>query len=102
VTTLVEPALAGPLVDARAQLAAAVELELERVTRRYTSEIIPLIGPERDITAPDVGTDEQTMAWIKADVMLEAAGCLVVPRHPGKRRGVIVSYFEWVQANQAY
>ncbi|GIG29342.1 glutamate dehydrogenase [Cellulomonas marina] len=38
--------------------------ELERVTRRYTSEIMPVIGPERDIMAPDVGTDAQTMAWI--------------------------------------
>jgi glutamate dehydrogenase (NAD(P)+) len=38
--------------------------ELERVTRRYTSEIISLIGPERDIPAPDIGTDEQTMAWM--------------------------------------
>jgi len=38
--------------------------ELERVTRRYTSEISPLIGPERDIPAPDVGTDESTMAWM--------------------------------------
>ena len=37
--------------------------ELERVTRRYASEILPVIGPERDIPAPDVGTDEQTMAW---------------------------------------
>ncbi|GGL02246.1 Glu/Leu/Phe/Val family dehydrogenase [Planomonospora parontospora] len=38
--------------------------ELERVTRRYVNEILPIIGPERDIPAPDVGTDEQTMAWI--------------------------------------
>ena len=38
--------------------------ELERVTRRYASEILPIIGPEKDLTAPDVGTDEQTMAWI--------------------------------------
>jgi glutamate dehydrogenase (NAD(P)+) len=38
--------------------------ELERVTRRYTSEISPLIGPERDIPAPDIGTDESTMAWM--------------------------------------
>lgn len=38
--------------------------ELERVTRRYTSEIFPIIGPERDIPAPDIGTNEQTMAWI--------------------------------------
>ena len=39
-------------------------LELERVSRRYASEILPLIGPEKDILAPDVGTDEQTMAWM--------------------------------------
>lgn len=38
--------------------------ELERVTRRYTSEIMPIIGPERDIMAPDIGTNEQTMAWV--------------------------------------
>jgi glutamate dehydrogenase (NAD(P)+) len=38
--------------------------ELERVTRRYTSEIMPIIGPETDIPAPDVGTNEQTMAWM--------------------------------------
>ena len=38
--------------------------ELERVTRRYASEITPIIGPEKDIPAPDVGTDEQTMAWM--------------------------------------
>ena len=38
--------------------------ELERMTRRYTSEILPLIGPEQDIPSPDVYTDAQTMAWI--------------------------------------
>ena len=38
--------------------------ELERMTRRYTSEIINEIGPERDIPAPDVGTDGNVMAWI--------------------------------------
>jgi glutamate dehydrogenase (NAD(P)+) len=38
--------------------------ELEQLTRRYASEILPLIGPERDIPAPDVGTDGQIMAWI--------------------------------------
>jgi len=38
--------------------------ELERMTRRYASEILPLIGPEQDIPAPDVYTDSQTMAWI--------------------------------------
>lgn len=40
------------------------ERELERVTRRYTSEILPVIGPDTDIPAPDIGTDENTMAWI--------------------------------------
>ena len=38
--------------------------ELERMTRRYTSEVMLLIGPDLDIPAPDMGTDEQTMAWI--------------------------------------
>jgi glutamate dehydrogenase (NAD(P)+) len=38
--------------------------ELERMTRRYMSELIPVVGPEKDIPAPDVGTDEQTMAWM--------------------------------------
>jgi glutamate dehydrogenase (NAD(P)+) len=50
----------GVAVDPR----ALSRNELERVTRRYASEIIPIIGPEKDIPAPDVGTDEQTMAWI--------------------------------------
>ncbi len=38
--------------------------ELQRLTRRYTSEIFPLIGPDHDIPAPDVGTNEQVMAWM--------------------------------------
>jgi glutamate dehydrogenase (NAD(P)+) len=38
--------------------------ELERVTRRFTQEIIPFIGPQMDIPAPDLGTNEQTMAWM--------------------------------------
>ena len=40
------------------------QAELERVTRRYTSEIMPMIGPDTDIMAPDMGTDAQTMAWV--------------------------------------
>ncbi len=40
------------------------ESELERITRRYTAEIYEFIGPERDVPAPDVNTNEQTMAWI--------------------------------------
>lgn len=38
--------------------------ELERLTRRYTQELIPVLGPQIDIPAPDVGTNEQVMAWI--------------------------------------
>ncbi len=38
--------------------------ELERMTRRYASELIPIIGPERDIPAPDMNTNAQIMAWI--------------------------------------
>jgi len=50
----------GVAIDPRAH----TQLELERVTRRYTSEILPIIGPEIDIPAPDMGTNEQTMAWM--------------------------------------
>ncbi|MGB9068551.1 MAG: Glu/Leu/Phe/Val dehydrogenase [Candidatus Acidiferrales bacterium] len=38
--------------------------ELERVTRRYTAALSDWLGPERDIPAPDIGTNEQTMAWV--------------------------------------
>jgi glutamate dehydrogenase (NAD(P)+) len=38
--------------------------ELERVTRRFTSELLPIIGPQEDIAAPDMATNEQTMAWM--------------------------------------
>ena len=38
--------------------------ELQRLTRRYTAEIFPLIGPDQDIPAPDVGTNEHVMAWM--------------------------------------
>jgi len=38
--------------------------ELERLTRRFTQEMIPFIGPQVDVMAPDVGTNEQTMAWM--------------------------------------
>src|SRR3954470_1632282 len=40
------------------------EYELERMTRRYASEIMALIGPGRDVLAPDIGTSEREMAWI--------------------------------------
>lgn len=38
--------------------------ELERMTRRYTAELVEFIGPEKDVPAPDMNTNEQTMAWI--------------------------------------
>src|SRR5437868_7501718 len=38
--------------------------ELERITRRYTAELVEWFGPERDVPAPDLGTNEQVMAWI--------------------------------------
>lgn len=50
----------GVIVDPKVLSAG----EVERLTRRYASEILPLIGPEKDIPAPDVNTDEQIMAWI--------------------------------------
>src|SRR5947199_314651 len=50
----------GVIVDPRTLSAG----ELERMTRRYASEILPLLGAERDIPAPDAGTDEQIMAWM--------------------------------------
>ena len=39
-------------------------MEIERLTRRFTQEMIPFIGPQVDVMAPDVGTNEQTMAWM--------------------------------------
>src|ERR1700753_1739385 len=39
-------------------------LELERLTRRYTAELLDFIGPERDVPAPDMNTNEQVMAWM--------------------------------------
>ncbi len=46
--------------------------EAEQLTRRYTSEIAPWIGPDRDIPAPDVGTSSQTMAWMLDQYSLES------------------------------
>jgi len=46
--------------------------ELQDLTRRFTSEIGPIIGPDRDIPAPDMGTNPQTMAWIMDTYSMEA------------------------------
>ena len=69
----------GVQVDPRAHS----ERELERLTRRYTSELIPLIGPGKDIPAPDMGTDEQTMAWMM-DTYSVATGHTVLGTVTGK------------------
>ena len=57
--------------------------ELERMTRRYTSEILPLIGPDQDIPAPDVYTDSQTMAWMM-DTYSMTKGLFVARRGDGQ------------------
>lgn len=57
--------------------------ELERLTRRYTSELMPILGPDKDIPAPDMGTDEQTMAWIM-DTISVAQGHTVLGSVTGK------------------
>ena len=49
------------------------QAELQRLTRRYTSELVDLLGHQSDVLAPDVGTDEQTMAWM-LDTYNEAHG----------------------------
>jgi glutamate dehydrogenase (NAD(P)+) len=48
--------------------------ELERVTRRYTSEIAPLLGPDRDVPAPDVNTDGRVMAWLLDTIQMAGGG----------------------------
>lgn len=57
--------------------------ELQRLTRRYTSEVINMIGPNRDIPAPDMGTDERVMAWIM-DTYSQQAGYSVPEVVTGK------------------
>lgn len=58
-------------------------LELERLTRRYTSEILPILGAEKDVPAPDVGTDAQTMAWMM-DTMSVSLGHTTLGSVTGK------------------
>jgi len=60
--------------------------ELQRVTRRYTSEMINFIGPDTDIPAPDMGTNEQTMAW-----MMDTYSRLTGSMQPGVVTGKPVS-----------
>ena len=60
--------------------------ELQRMTRRYTTEIVNFIGPNTDIPAPDMGTDDQTMSWMM-DTYSQLAGHAV----PGVVTGKPVS-----------
>ena len=50
--------------------------ELERLTRRFTQELIPIIGPQIDIPAPDVGTNDQVMAWIMDTYSIHQGHCV--------------------------
>jgi glutamate dehydrogenase (NAD(P)+) len=61
--------------------------ELERLTRRYTQEMISFIGPQVDVMAPDLGTNEQTMAWIM-DTYSVHMGCTVSSVVTGKPIGL--------------
>ncbi|MBI3875065.1 MAG: Glu/Leu/Phe/Val dehydrogenase [Verrucomicrobia bacterium] len=61
--------------------------ELERVTRRYTQEMIPFIGPQMDVMAPDLGTNEQTMAWMM-DTYSVHIGCATPSIVTGKPVGI--------------
>jgi glutamate dehydrogenase (NAD(P)+) len=81
--------------------------ELERMTRRYTAEIIPLLGPDIDIPAPDLYTNEETMAWIldtysmmqgKTVLGIVTGKPVIVGGTPGRQgatgRGVVFLVFE--------
>lgn len=48
--------------------------ELERLTRRYTTEIAPVLGPDRDVPAPDVNTDGRVMAWLLDTIQMSGGG----------------------------
>ncbi|HVM40646.1 MAG TPA: Glu/Leu/Phe/Val dehydrogenase [Acidimicrobiia bacterium] len=62
-TALVDVPFGGGKGGVRVDPGALSIRELERLTRRYAYEVAPLVGPERDIPAPDVNTDERVMAW---------------------------------------
>src|SRR3954466_7842378 len=57
--------------------------ELQKITRRFTSELLPIIGPQKDIPAPDMATNEQTMAWMMDTYSMEIGHA--VPERSGVR-----------------
>src|SRR3954463_15186296 len=58
--------------------------ELQKITRRFTSELLPIIGPQKDIPAPDMATNEQTMAWMMDTYSMEIGHAVpeIVPGKP--------------------
>ncbi len=56
--------------------------ELERLTRRYTYEISPLLGPDRDVPAPDINTDGRVMAWLMDTLSMTQGGATFPDRSP--------------------
>ena len=90
----------GIRLDPRAHSQA----ELQRITRRYTSEIGIIIGPDKDIPAPDVGTNEQSMAWMMDTYSMNVGGTATgvvtgkpislggsLGRHEATGRGVFIA-----------
>ncbi len=63
-TALLGIPLGGSKGGIRVDVKSLSKVELEKLTRRYTAEIINLIGPDMDILGPDLNTDEQTIAWM--------------------------------------
>ena len=63
-TALLDIPFGGGKGGVRCDPARLSVTELERLTRRYTWEILPLIGPDTDVPAPDVNTDERVMGWM--------------------------------------
>src|SRR6266849_2359339 len=62
--------------------------ELERLTRRFTEEVLVIIGPRMDVMAPDLGTDEQTMAWIYDTYSMNVGNACSVVCQELSQRGV--------------
>ena len=96
---LVEIPYGGGKGGVRCEPAALSQGELERITRRYANEIMPLIGPGRDVLAPDIGTGEREMAWIM-DTYKTAMGA--VAGSPVTGRPVVVGGSEGRQRATGY
>ena len=69
-TALLDLPFGGAQGGVRCDPSTLSAAELERITRRYTWEILPLLGPESDVPAPDVNTDAQVMGWLMDTVSL--------------------------------